>query len=159
MADQKISDLTELAAVPATNDYFVVLDTDTSTTKKVAANYLYHTWATHTPTVTASSGTFTTVSGKNRYFTLHGKTRFLQGLVYITDKGTAAGNLRVTIPSGAPAAFMGGLWSGWGRSSIGAVVVTLAAGGSYIDILLYDNSTTVIANGVSVSYGIIYELA
>lgn len=159
MADQKISDLTELAALPATNDYFVVLDTDANSTKKLAANYLYHDWASHTATVTASSGTITTASASNRYFTLHGKTRFLQGLVYITDKGTGAGNLRVTIPSGAPATFMGGLWSGWGRSSIGAVVVTLAAGDSYMDILLYDNSTTVIADGVSVSYGIIYELA
>ena len=159
MADKKISELTELAALPATNDYFVILDTDASATKKLAANYLYHDWANHTATVTASSGTFTTVSGGHRYFTLHGKTRVLQGLVYITNKGTAAGNLRVTIPSGAPAAFFGGLWSGWGRSSIGAVVVTLAGGGSYVDILLYDNSTTVIADGVSVSYGIIYELA
>ena len=159
MADKKISELTELAALPATNDYFVILDTDARVTKKLAANYLYHDWASHTPTVTASSGTFTSVSGGHRYFTLHGKTRVLQGLVYITTKGTAAGTLRVTIPSGAPAAFFGGLWSGWGRSSIGAVVVTLAGGGSYMDILLYDNSTTVIADGVSISYGIIYELA
>lgn len=159
MADQKISKLTALSALPATNDYFVVLDTDASATKKVAANYLYHDWASHTATVTASSGTITTASASNRYFTLHGKTRFLQGLAYITTAGTGAGNLRVTIPSGVPATFFGGLWSGWGRSSIGAVVVTLAAGGSYMDILLYDNSTTIIANGVSVSYGIIYELA
>lgn len=158
MADQKISDLTELAAVPATNDYFVVLDTDTSTTKKVAANYLYHTWATHTPTVTASSGTFTTVSGKNRYFTLHGKTRFLQGLVYITTKGTAADSIYVTIPSGAAKAFMGGHWPVSGSCSVGAISAFLNVTESRIEILKYDN-TTAIADGASISYCVIYELA
>ena len=49
MADSKISALTALAALPATNDYFVILDTSASTTKKLAANYIYHDWASHTP--------------------------------------------------------------------------------------------------------------
>jgi len=159
MADQKISALTALTALPATDDYFVILDTSASATKKLAADYIYHTWTDASATVTASSGTFTTVSGSYRYATIDGKTRILQGLAYITDKGTASGNLRISIPSGAAASFFGGLWSGWGRSSIGTVVVTLNPSNAYVDILLYDNSTTVIANGVSVSFGIIYQLA
>lgn len=158
MADQKISELTALAALPATNDYFVILDTDASATKKLAANYLYHDWANHTPTVTASSGTFTAVSGKNRYFTLHGKTRVLQGLVYITTKGTAADTLYVTIPSGAAAAFMGGHWPVSGSCSVGALSAFLNVTESRIEILKYDNST-VIADGSSISYIAIYELA
>lgn len=117
------------------------------------------TWAAHTATVTASSGTFTTVSGGNRYFTMYGKTRVLSGLVYITTKGTAAGTLRVTIPSGAPAALLGGSWSGSGYANSGSVVVKLAGAGTYLEILLYDNSTTVIGDGVTISYHIIYELA
>ena len=158
MADQKISDLTALAAVPATNDYFVVLDTDTSTTKKVAANYLYHTWATHTPTVTASSGSFTTVSCATKYFTLDGKTRFLQGLVYIADKGTADGTIYVPIPSGAAAAFGGGNWPVYGRCNTGAISAVLNVTESRIEILEYD-ATTAVADTMSISFGVFYELA
>lgn len=40
MADQKISELTALSAAPASDDYFVLLDTDASTTKKVAMSYV-----------------------------------------------------------------------------------------------------------------------
>lgn len=158
MADQKISELTALAALPATNDYFVVLDTDASATKKLAANYLYHDWASHTATVTASSGTFTTVAGGHRYFTLHGKTRVLQGLVYITTKGTADGTIYVTIPSGAAAAFMGGNWPVYGRCTTGAISAVLNVTESRIEILEYD-ATTAVADGMSISYGVIYELA
>ncbi len=157
MADQKISQLTALTALPETDDYFAIVDTSAGVTKKLAANYLYHTWATHTPTVTASTGAFITVAGKNRYFTLDGKTRVLSGTVYITDKGTAADVLRVTIPSGSPAAFFGSSWPGSGFCNLGALRVQLAAGGSYIEILKYDN-TTVIATGASINYSIFYEL-
>jgi len=158
MADQKISELTALTALPATNDYFVILDTDASATKKLAANYIYHDWASHTATVTASSGTFTTVSGGHRYFTLHGKTRVLQGLVYIGTKGTAGGIIYVTIPSGAAAAFMGGSWPVSGRSSGGGINALLNVTESRIEILKYDN-TTLIADGAAISYSVIYELA
>ena len=158
MADQKISELTALAALPATNDYFIILDTDTSTTKKVAANYLYHTWATHTPTVTASSGSFTTVSGKNRYFTLHGKTRVIDGLLYINTKGTADGSIYVTIPSGAAAAFGGDHWPVSGSSTVGAISAFLNVTESRIEILKYD-LTTAIADNCSIRYFVIYELA
>lgn len=160
MADQKISELTALSALPATDDYFVLLDTDANTTKKLAANYIYHDWAAHVATATASTGTITTVSATNRYFTLHGKTRVLTGLVYITTAGTGADTLRVTIPSGAAANTVGGgAWVGHGYSTgAGAVIVTLTAGGSYLELSKYDYST-VIADGVSIGYHIVYELA
>ena len=158
MADQKISELTALAALPATNDYFVILDTDTNSTKKLAANYLYHDWATHTPTVTASSGTFTTVSGMNRYFTLHGKTRVLDGLLYISAKGTADGSIYVTIPSGAAAAFGGGHWPVSGNCSVGALSAFLNVTESRIEILKYDLTTAIVDN-CSIRYLVIYELA
>ena len=158
MADQKISELTALAALPATDDYFVLLDTSASATKKVAANYLYHDWANHTPNVTASSGTFTTVSGMNRYFTLHGKTRVIDGILYIASKGTAFGSIYVTIPSGAAAAFGGGSWPVSGSCSVGAISAFLNVTESRIEILKYDN-TTIIVNNCSIRYLVIYELA
>ena len=158
MADQKISQLTALTALPATDDYFVILDTSASATKKLAANYIYHDWATHTPTVTASSGTFTTVSGMNRYFTLHGKTRVIQGLVYIASKGTADGSIYVTIPSGAAAVFGGGHWPVSGGCSTSSINAFLNVTESRIEILKYDN-TTIIADNQSIRYSVIYELA
>ena len=158
MADQKISQLTALTAVPATNDYFVILDTDTNSTKKLAADYIFHTWAAHTPTVTASSGMFTTVTGMNRYFTLHGKTRVIQGLLYITSKGTADGSIYVTIPSGAAAAFGGGHWPVSGGCSASSINAFLNVTESRIEILKYDN-TTIIADNQSIRYSVIYQLA
>ena len=158
MADQKISELTALAALPATNDYFVILDTSASATKKLAANYIYHDWETLTPTVTASSGTFTTISAGAYYFTLHGKTRVLQGLIYIGTKGTADGTIYVTIPSGAAAAFFGGAWPVSGRCGGGAISALLNISESRIEILKYDN-TTAIADSAVISYSVIYKLA
>ena len=158
MADQKISALTALAALPATDDYFVILDTSASATKKLAANYIYHDWETHTPTVTASSGTFTTVSGMNRYFTLHGKTRVIQGILYIASKGTADGSIYVTIPSGAAATFGGGSWPVSGGCSASSINAFLNVTESRIEILKYDN-TTIIADNQSIRYSVIYQLA
>ncbi len=158
MADQKISELTALTALPATNDYFVVLDTDASATKKVAANYLYHTWANNTPTVTASSGTFTEVSAGQRYFTLHGKTRVIEGIVSIVTKGTADGTVYVTIPSGKPATLFGGSWPVSGRCTSGGINALLNVAESRLEFLKYDN-TTLIADYKVINYFVIYELA
>lgn len=58
--------------------------------------------ATWTPTVTASSGTFTTVSGAGRYL-LVGKLFIWSASVTITTVGTAAGYLQFTLPVTAQA--------------------------------------------------------
>lgn len=158
MADQKTSELTTLTALPATNDYFVVLDTDASATKKVAANYIYHDWATNSPTVTASSGTFTTTSAGQRYFTLHGKTRVLTGIVSIVTAGTASGTVYVTIPSGTPATLAGAGWPVSGRCSAFGINAYLNVAESRLEFLKYDN-TTLIADFRVIQYSVIYELA
>ena len=158
MADQKISQLTALTALPATNDYFVVLDTSASATKKLAADYMFHTWVTNTPTVTASSGTFTEVSAGQRYFTLHGKTRVIEGIISIVAKGTAAGTVYATIPSGTPATLFGGSWPVSGRSTDGGINALLNVAESRLEFLKYDN-TTLIADYKVINYCVIYELA
>lgn len=56
-------------------------------------------WTSYTPTVTASSGTFTTVSGNGWYVT-YGKVALVTVQVVCTTVGTAAGALWVTLPSG-----------------------------------------------------------
>lgn len=51
----------------------------------------------YTPTVSASAGTFTTVSGSGRY-KKRGRTVFLNIVVTITTVGTASGSVNVTLP-------------------------------------------------------------
>ena len=55
MADQKISDLTELAVAPADDDYLVILDTDAATTKKVSVSTAIEKWTFLTPPLTSTS--------------------------------------------------------------------------------------------------------
>lgn len=52
MADQKISKLTALSAIPAEDDYLVILDTDAGSTKKIKAEYLLGKQTSWTPTPT-----------------------------------------------------------------------------------------------------------
>ncbi len=123
-----------------------------------AASYLQTPSAvTSAPTPTASSGTFTTVSAACRTTTF-GKIRVYSGQVYITDKGTAAGTLRVPIPSGTPQSLSGGVWNGSGRSTVGKICdVSLNPSNSYLEILLYDGLTA-IASTTGISFTIVYEI-
>lgn len=54
-------------------------------------------WSSYTPSVTASSGAFTSVSATGRYKKI-GKTVFVQIRIEITTNGTAATSFRVTGP-------------------------------------------------------------
>lgn len=54
-------------------------------------------WTTYTPTITAATGTFTSVSATGRYKTL-GKTVFFSVHITITTNGTAAGLVLATLP-------------------------------------------------------------
>jgi hypothetical protein len=51
----------------------------------------------YTPTITAGSGTFTTVSASGRY-TVFGKFVFIQITIVITTNGTAAGFVAASLP-------------------------------------------------------------
>ena len=63
-------------------------------------------WISWTPTVTSQSGTFTTVSAVGTYYQI-GKTVFFNAIVTITNAGTAAGFIRVTLPSTPNSAYTG----------------------------------------------------
>lgn len=60
-------------------------------------------WTVYTPTVTAQTGTFTTVSATGRFKQI-GKSVQFRVTVTITTNGTAADSVRVTLPSTAQAA-------------------------------------------------------
>jgi hypothetical protein len=54
-------------------------------------------WTSYTPTVTAGSGTFTTVSATGNSKRI-GKTVFVEVIITITTNGTAATNIQFTLP-------------------------------------------------------------
>jgi hypothetical protein len=56
-------------------------------------------WTTYTPTVTAGTGTFTSVAAAGRYKLL-GKTCFFQITVTITTNGSASDFVKATLPGG-----------------------------------------------------------
>lgn len=57
-------------------------------------------WTSYTPTITAGSGTFTSVSGTARYIRI-GKLCAVQQQVTVTTNGTAAVEVRLTLPFNA----------------------------------------------------------
>lgn len=74
-------------------------------------------FAAYTPTITATSGTFTTVSATGAWRELFGKVVFYRATVTITTIGTAAGRMLVSIPSGTVAAIGAGSSGGFNGST------------------------------------------
>jgi hypothetical protein len=61
-------------------------------------------WKTYTPTVSASSGTFTSVTASGRYQLVNSKTMHIELDVLINTVGTASGTVNISLPSGFTAA-------------------------------------------------------
>ena len=115
-------------------------------------------WTTYTPTVTATSGTFTTVSATGRY-TRVGKLCVTQFAVTITTNGTAAGQVVVTAPFGALAAvtYMGVTRESNATGNAGYAAISSGGGASFY-CANYDN-TYMGGTGRLISGTISYEVA
>lgn len=114
-------------------------------------------FSTYSPTVTASTGTFTSVSATGRYKQI-GKTVFVEIVITVTTAGTAANTLQVTLPVAEHAT---AAYAISGRNSNGIAITGLTlggAGGAGLGILRYDN-TAIIASGVTYTVSGIYEAA
>lgn len=114
-------------------------------------------WTTYTPTVTATTGTFTTVSASGRFKTI-GKTVFLTVLIVDTTNGTAAVVVTATLPPGLPPAvnntFMIPGFNGTANVAVMANVSTNSGG--VLNIIKYDG-TFPIATGQSMWLTGVYE--
>lgn len=110
-------------------------------------------WTAFAPTVTASSGTFTTVSASGSYARF-GNVVFFQMTITITTAGTATGTLRATLPTTANsvATFAGRENTGTGFMVQGNV----SAASNVLSIMKYDN-TTIIADTRAVRISGTYE--
>jgi hypothetical protein len=109
------------AIVDAKGDLIAASAADTPARLAVGANYGFlqadsgqstglvwnsGAWTSYGVTVTATSGTFTTVSGSGNYMRI-GKTCVLRVYVSITTNGTAAGAIKVNLPFAAAAGLAG----------------------------------------------------
>lgn len=110
-----------------------------------------------TPVVTASSGTFTTVSATMQFKRQGDHIVVILCNVTITDAGTASGAILMTLPTDCSAITPGGAGSGWERSVVGYMVSARFSGGTAT--LLFYNNTSPIATGYNITFSGIYQKA
>ena len=112
-------------------------------------------WTVYNPAVTASSGTFTSVSATGSFLTI-GKLVHYTCTITITTVGTAAGSIVLPLPAGTAVrnAVGMGMASNLGKS----VGYRILATGSSGDMTFYDNSSAIAAGNVIIVTGI-YERA
>jgi hypothetical protein len=114
-------------------------------------------WTAYTPTITAGTGTFTTVAGSGRWAQI-GKVVFGTVTVTVTTNGTAAGHVIFTLPTTAHAT---NLMIGNGRenASSGKLLQTYVDGtATQASVFNYDN-TYPAADGSSLLVSFTYEAA
>jgi len=113
-------------------------------------------WTAWTPTVTAETGTFTTVAGAGRYMAA-GKLITFSVTITITTVGTAANGVRFTLPVNARAS---GVYLGSGRetASTGMHLQCYANAVSTGQVNKYDGLTPIGA-GYTLSLSGAYEAA
>jgi hypothetical protein len=113
-------------------------------------------WVTYVPTVTASTGTFTTVSATGQY-AKHGRLVTVSGTVTITTNGTAAGVVRVSLPfTSGTNSYVG---AGRENASTGNMLqVVVAPSAALASISTYNNLYPG-ATGYSLLWTVTYESA
>ncbi|WP_331301860.1 hypothetical protein [Methylobacterium oryzae] len=131
------------AVAPGVDSTFAVLD----------AGALAGAWTTYTPTVTTSSGAFTTVSATGKY-RLVGKSIRFSVTVNLGDKGTAA-DLRVSLPFAAKgvAPLSGAETAATGRGLSGYVL-----NGQSMAVIKNPDGTNPLTNGYVLTVSGDYEL-
>lgn len=111
-------------------------------------------YTAYTPTVSAASGSFTTVSASGRYIQ-RGKTVSGSVTVTITSAGTASGGLGFTLPVVAKS----GIWqiAVGRRDGVGGNIVQASVSGN-APMMAYDASNgSLITNGAAITVSFTYE--
>ena len=114
-------------------------------------------WTTWTPTVTAGSGTFTTVSGTGRYIQI-GKTIMGTFSITITTNGTAASDIRFTLPVTQFGGLSAQLGTAFESTSTGAMCQVIGLNSTTALIVTY-NYTYPGASGRTITGSFNYEAA
>jgi hypothetical protein len=114
-------------------------------------------WQTYTPTLSASSGTLTTATGTGLY-RRRGNIVYLKMDINITTNGTAAGELRFSLPIATTGTY-GNTFHGKERGLTGKAVVGFANGGgaTVCGLQFYDGAYPG-ANGSVINVSGFYEV-
>lgn len=117
-------------------------------------------WTNYTPTITAESGTFTTLSSQaGRYQMINSKTCLVQAVWRVVTVGSAVGKTKFTLPFTAHASAQTAVGSARETESAGVQGwVTIAAAATFGETAKYDNSTFAV-NSYTVRTQIVYEVA
>jgi hypothetical protein len=102
----------------AVGSNFAFLQADSST----ATGLLWDNAAftTYTPSISAASGSFTTVSATGRYKRI-GKVCFVEMVISITTNGTAGGNITASLPFSSTGNFQGIWREGFATGNCGII--------------------------------------
>jgi hypothetical protein len=121
-----------------------------------------YTFTSYTPTILATSGTITSTTAKGQYLQI-GKMMFVMIDVEITNAGSGAGGLNVSIPVSAVNGNVNGRYTGMGqeRAATGKQCSGTIQAPENPDISLWRfyDFTTAIATGNIIRGTIIYEVA
>lgn len=112
-------------------------------------------WTAYTPTVSADSGAATTVTAAGRWRQI-GSLVVVTLDVTVTNRGTAAGALRVTLPASAASTATA---AGREAGSTGAMVQAIASAGGSIAHLYKADGSTLWVNGYHPYLTMLYEAA
>ena len=112
-------------------------------------------WTTYTPTITAGTGSFTTVSATGRYKTI-GKTVFVEIKVTDTTNGTAASFVVATLPFSPAATNSYSITGQEGNGGFTANGSLSTNGGGTVNIFKYDG-TFPLSTGDSLFVSGVYE--
>lgn len=135
----------------------VVTATHMNTEVRDALTNLQAAWTAWTPTITAETGTFTSVSTITARYQRFGKTCVWTANFQITTVGTAANGFRFTLPVTPHA---GSTYVGAGResASTGVALHAIHLGAGVAQVNRYDNAS-VIAAGRTLNLGGTFEIA
>lgn len=146
-----------------TNDFVLTAASgETTGLKWAAVGGSSYTWTSYTPTVTSSTGTITSSTAAGQYVKI-GKLMIASVTVNITNAGTGAGGLRITVPENMVNGNVSGFWSAYGieSSATGKNVSfagSVSSSATYFQGRFYD-FTTCIATNNRIEATFIYEVA
>lgn len=131
----------------------------TNCTGHTIANLADTGWSTYTPTVTSTTGTITTVTNVGSTYKIIGKTCIVRPSFQITNNGTGAGAINVSLPvASATTNSTNTQTAGVGANyTSGAVVTFLLTSSTNARMFKYDASYPAVT-GDSFALSIVYEI-
>ncbi|HEV2159568.1 hypothetical protein [Bradyrhizobium sp.] len=133
------------------------INTDNSVVLKIAGVDVTTAWSTYTPTLTATSGAYTTATATGRYKQI-GKTIHLQIDITLTAINTATGAIIATLPVNSRASQFVGHAIEYNSTNVdGSAVILGGTDATKLQIRKYDG-TSFLVNGNKIVVTMAYEI-